>query len=192
MDVTNLRKGVGCMQFIILLRGINVGGNNKVPMSALKQYLTNAGFMNVKSYINSGNLIVESEKDAEQEVLVKCQAILTAQFAFPVEVVVISDKKYKMELANVPTWWGENEDYRHNALFYLASANKSDIMAYLSTVDPTYDKIYIGEQAIFWSSTFKQHYSKTYYSKLASRPFYKQITIRNRNTTLKLLSFLKN
>ena len=47
------------MQFIILLRGVNVGGKNRVPMSDLKQHLVNAGFTNVRSHINSGNLIVE-------------------------------------------------------------------------------------------------------------------------------------
>lgn len=70
------------MQFIILLRGVNVGGKNRVPMSDLKQLLTNAGFSNARSHINSGNLIVESEKDREQDVLEKCRKIFIGSLFF--------------------------------------------------------------------------------------------------------------
>ena len=52
------------MKYLVLLRGINVGGKNKVAMAELRQLLGDAGFMNVTSYINSGNLILESEKNA--------------------------------------------------------------------------------------------------------------------------------
>ncbi|MER2226819.1 MAG: DUF1697 domain-containing protein [Carnobacterium sp.] len=180
------------MQFIILLRGVNVGGKNRVPMSDLKQYLTKAGFANARSHINSGNLIVESEKDSEKDVLEKCRKILSDNFVFPIDVVIISDEKYQTELASIPFWWGEDEDYRHNALFLLPSVNKKEIAELLSIINTDYEKVYIGEQVIFWSSSFKQNYSKTYYSKLASQPFYKKVTIRNRNTTLKLLKFLEN
>ncbi|MER2173838.1 MAG: DUF1697 domain-containing protein [Carnobacterium sp.] len=180
------------MQFIILLRGVNVGGKNRVPMSELKQHLINTGFANVRSHINSGNLIVDSAEDTEQDVLEKCQNVLVDNFSFPVDVVVISDEKYQAELASIPIWWGEDEDYRHNALFLLPSADKKEITELLSVIDTTYEKVYIGELAIFWSSSFKQNYSKTYYSKLAGRSFYKKVTIRNRNTTLKLLGFLED
>ena len=180
------------MQFIILLRGVNVGGKNRVLMSDLKQYLVNAGFTSVRSYINSGNLIVESEKDSEQDVLEKCQKILSDHFSYPIKVVIISDEKYQAALASIPFWWGEDEDYKHNALFLLPSVNKKEIVELLSSIETTYEKIYIGEHVIFWSSSFKQNYSKTYYSKLSSQPFYKKVTIRNRNTTLKLLKLLEN
>lgn len=178
------------MKFIILLRGVNVGGKNSVSMSELTHYLINDGFTNVRTYINSGNLIVDSAERTEQEVLVKCQKVLTNYFAFPIDVLVISGEKYKMELASIPTWWGKDADY--NTLFLLPSANKEEITERLSTIDTTYEKVYMGEQTIFWSSTFKEYYSKTYYSKLARQPFYKKVTIRNRNTTLKLLNYLED
>ena len=180
------------MQFIILLRGVNVGGKNRVPMSVLKQYLIDTGFTNVRSHINSGNLIVDSAEGTEQDILVKCQNILASYFAFPVDIVIISGKKYQMELAGIPTWWGEDADYKHNALFLLPSANKKEIVELLSAIDTTYEKVYIGKHAIFWSSAFKNNYSKTYYSKLAHQSFYKKVTVRNRNTTLKLLNYLED
>ncbi|ALV22833.1 DUF1697 domain-containing protein [Carnobacterium antarcticum] len=179
------------MRFIILLRGVNVGGKNRVPMGEFKEYLVNAGFTNVKSHINSGNLIVDSEEDTEQDVLAKCQKILSEHFDFPVEVLVLSAEKYQAELADSPAWWGAEEGYRHNALFLLPSADKEKIIELLAAIDTPYERIHIGKHAVFWSSSFQKNYSKTHYSKLASRPYYKQVTIRNRNTTLKLLSFLE-
>ena len=49
------------MKYVALLRGINVGGNNKVSMTELKTCLEEAGFENVSTYINSGNVLFESE-----------------------------------------------------------------------------------------------------------------------------------
>ncbi len=180
------------MQYIILLRGVNVGDKNRVQMSVLKQYLVDTGFENVKSHINSGNLIVDSAEGTEQDILMKCQNVLASYFAFQIDIVIISGKKYQKELAGIPTWWGEDADYKHNALFLLPSANKKEIVELLSAIDTIYEKIYIGEHAIFWSSAFKKNYSKTYYSKIARQSFYKKVTIRNRNTTLKLLNYLED
>ena len=42
--------------YVVLLRGVNVGGKNKLVMSDLRQQVTDMGFVNVKTYINSGNL----------------------------------------------------------------------------------------------------------------------------------------
>lgn len=180
------------MEFIILLRGVNVGGKNSVSMSELTHYLIKDGFTNVRTYINSGNLIVDSAEGTEQDVLIKCQKILMNYFAFQIDVMVISGEKYKMELAGIPTWWGKDADYKHNALFLLPSANKKEIVELLSAIDTNYEKVYIGKHAIFWSSVFKNNYNKTYYSKLARQLFYKKVTIRNRNTTIKLLSYLED
>lgn len=49
------------MRYVLLLRGINVGGNNRVVMKELKEQLTKVGFQHVSSYINSGNLFFETE-----------------------------------------------------------------------------------------------------------------------------------
>ncbi|MDT9493893.1 DUF1697 domain-containing protein [Streptococcus mutans] len=47
--------------YVVLLRGVNVGGKNKLVMSDLRQQVTDMGFVNVKTYINSGNLFFQSD-----------------------------------------------------------------------------------------------------------------------------------
>ena len=54
------------MVYILLLRGINVGGKNKVSMNDLKKVLSNEGFEDVDSYINSGNLFFRSDQSLEK------------------------------------------------------------------------------------------------------------------------------
>ena len=55
------------MEYVALLRGINVGGTNKVVMSELREQIAAEGFTNVRTYINSGNLLFEAEAEADAE-----------------------------------------------------------------------------------------------------------------------------
>ena len=55
------------MEYVALLRGINVGGNNKVVMSELREQIAAEGFTNVRTYINSGNLLFEAGPDTLRE-----------------------------------------------------------------------------------------------------------------------------
>lgn len=59
------------MKYIALLRGINVGGKNKISMSDLKEGFENAGFRNTRTYINSGNVIFDSGKKAYQNITIR-------------------------------------------------------------------------------------------------------------------------
>lgn len=61
------------MRYIALLRGINVGGNNKVSMGELKQAFESLGFTNVSTYINSGNVIFDSRETNEVKLVRMCE-----------------------------------------------------------------------------------------------------------------------
>ncbi len=78
------------MKYVALLRGINVGGNNMIKMETLREVLAALGFENVKSYINSGNLVFETKKIGRSKVLAKKihEAILKAEFGFDISVMV--------------------------------------------------------------------------------------------------------
>lgn len=77
------------MNYIALLRGVNVGGNNKVPMPALKKCFADAGFQNVMTYINSGNVIFDSEERAISELTAYCETILQNTFGFEIGLAVV-------------------------------------------------------------------------------------------------------
>jgi uncharacterized protein (DUF1697 family) len=52
--------------YLVLLRGINVGGKNKVPMAELRKVLEDLGFENVSTYIASGNVFLDSDLSASR------------------------------------------------------------------------------------------------------------------------------
>lgn len=72
---------------VALLRGINVGGNRRVPMAELKAAMTDAGFADVRSYVASGNLVFAGDEPAASaEVLL--EALIARRFGFAVDVLV--------------------------------------------------------------------------------------------------------
>ena len=92
------------MKYIALLRGINVGGNNKVSMKELKALFEAEGFEDVTTYINSGNVLFVSEQTDEVALAKRCEDIIEKKFGFPVRVAIITAEKLKEALAHAPSW----------------------------------------------------------------------------------------
>lgn len=103
--------------YIALLRGINVGGHKKVPMAILRELLSNLGFKNVKTYIQTGNVIFQfSEKNSNllEELILKT---IASHFGFNVKVIV----KTKQELQSVFDACVFLEDKKTKSYFILLS-----------------------------------------------------------------------
>jgi uncharacterized protein (DUF1697 family) len=75
---------------LALLRGINVSGHNMIKMDSLKTVLENAGFQNVRTYIQSGNVFVDSEEEHGASVGFKIKQEIFKELGLEVPVVVIS------------------------------------------------------------------------------------------------------
>ena len=106
------------MRYVLLLRGINVGKNNKVVMADLKKSLAEMGFEHPVSYINSGNLFFNSQA-LEQ----KIRELLTNHFNdtydFPLPFALIRTDILQQEAEKLPDWWQDETAYRRDVLFYL-------------------------------------------------------------------------
>lgn len=73
---------------IVLLRGINVGGHRKIPMADLRELLTQSGFKKVKTYIQSGNICLQSVISDQLAIEQKIENIIKDKFGFDVPVIV--------------------------------------------------------------------------------------------------------
>lgn len=104
------------MRYVLLLRGINVGGKNKVSMSDLKELLLNAGFEDVDSYINSGNLFFSSVQNCEI-CSSQIRYLLEANYDFSIPFALITKEDYLKERAKLPDWW-KRELARRDVLFF--------------------------------------------------------------------------
>ena len=165
------------MKYVLLLRGINVGGRNKVSMADLKDAITGLGYENVITYINSGNIIFNSTENIGV-VNDKISQILNS-YPFKINKVILTKQEYIEELKNLPSWWN-NDFYRKDVLFYSEDIDFSSIKERINNMPLNEENVYFGKRAIFWGKFNEKNYLKTAYHKyLIKASFYKAVTIRN-------------
>ena len=88
--------------YVALLRGINVGGNRKVPMARLREVVSEAGFGDVRTYIQSGNIVVTSPSRSVAAITGRLEEAIAGAFGFSVPVVVRSAAQLDAVLAGNP------------------------------------------------------------------------------------------
>lgn len=177
--------------YVVLMRGINVGGKNKIPMAELKQRLEELGFEGVATYIQSGNVILRSGLDAAA-VRASIEDMLPRQFKLAssaVKVTAIEHETFRKIVEEAPEDFGEDSaNYRYNVLF-LMDYSPSDAMQQIETREGV-DAVWQGDRAIYFRNS-AQNASKSRLSKITQQPMYQFVTIRNWNTTTKLLGLLE-
>lgn len=172
-------------KFIILLRGINVGGKNKVSMKELKELLEMNGFHNVVTYINSGNLIFSSQISDIRILKSDCEALILKKFGLELNAMVISAEDLIEALHNAPDWWDADKESKHNAIFVIPPSTVEEVFNEVGEIKPEYEKVGYFGRVIFWSAPLKT-FSRTRWSGVVGSSVYNSITIRNSNTVKKL------
>lgn len=176
------------MRYVGLLRGINVGGKNRVLMQELRSVFERAGCSSVVTYINSGNVIFEDTRESESLCLLLESAIEDA-FGFPIPLQLRTNDDMAALCDTIPRHWTNDTTNRTDVLFYNGSLNK----AVLQTVP--LPKAAIGEQIIttkheiIWTIP-RIHVTKGNGLKIIGTPIYSQTTIRNVNTVRKIMALL--
>lgn len=172
------------VRYIALLRGINVGGNNKIVMADLKAAFERS-FQNVITYINSGNVLFDSVLDG---VTVKtvCEALIVETFGLDILVCVISAVDLAEALLHAPEWWNKSPEARHDAFFVIPPMSAAEICDHVGVVKEACEKVAYYNRVIFWSAPMAT-FSRTRWAKISQdKAMYRAITVRNANTTLKL------
>ncbi|OUS03570.1 hypothetical protein A9Q86_01275 [Flavobacteriales bacterium 33_180_T64] len=101
--------------YSILLRGINVGGHKKVPMADLRELLSKVGFNDVRTYIQSGNIVLQSSESSIQNIEKRIQIAILDRFGFGVPVIA----KTQNELLNIFDACPFSEEKKANSYFIL-------------------------------------------------------------------------
>ncbi len=174
-------------KYIVLLRGINVGGNNKVSMKELKKLLEQNGFQEVVTYINSGNIIFKSQNSDIESLKASIEALLLEAFKLKLSVMIISIEELQEAISNAPDWWDADQESRHNAIFVIPPVTVEEVVREVGDCKPEYEKVGSFGRVIFWSAPNKT-FSRTRWSKIVGmKSVYHHITIRNSNTVKKLM-----
>jgi uncharacterized protein (DUF1697 family) len=175
----------------ILLRGINVGGKNKVPMASLKQCLEELGFAHVSTYIASGNVFLESGKPPAA-IKAQIEAALPARFKLDdelIKVLVLSRDQLEAVVANKPAGFGEQPDKYHSDAIFLIGIAAAEAMSVFAPREGV-DKVWQGDGVIY-SQRLSAQRTKSRLGKIVGTPAYKSMTIRSWSTTTKLAELLR-
>ena len=177
------------MEYVALLRGINVGGNNKVVMSELRAQIAAAGFGHVRTYINSGNLLFEAEAPRE-DVAQRVEDLLASRYDFPIRVALLTAQDYLEELHNLPDWW-HGKVARRDAIFYTRGLDRDHVRERIEAMELGDEAVHVGEHAVFWGKFDEKSFLKTaYHKRLLREDFYSQVTIRSGSTVEKIAAIL--
>ena len=172
---------------VVLIRGINVGGKNKAPMADLKACLERLGFSNVSTYIASGNVILESDKSAD-EISTLIEEARPASFKLDdelIRVLVLTRAQLRAVIDNKPQGFGEQPEKYHSDVIFLIGIDSAQVMPKFSPRAGV-DAIWPGDGVIY-SQRLSAQRTKSRLNRIMAAPEYKLMTIRNWNTTTKLL-----
>lgn len=172
------------MKYIVLLRGINISGKNKVDMKTLKEELLKNNLNNVITYLNNGNIILET--DLNKEKLTNLFAkILETKFNINIPIFILNLKELEEIYLNIPTYYLAKDKNTYYNLIFLKNITYEEILTEIG--EPSkYDKITPYKNVIYWSFDLNNYQKSNWWIKTASTYVKDYITIRNFNTIQKL------
>lgn len=173
-------------RYVALLRGINVGGNNKVSMQDLKKVFEELGFVDVSTYINSGNVIFSSDKSVDAQ---KIEKGLEKCFGFSIKVVVRTAENIQKLAKEIPIGWKNDADMKTDVLFLWDEFNKKETIELLNSKE-NIDTLLYFDGAIVWH-ILRENYNKSAMHAFIGSVVYKNMTARNINTVRKLAEMLQ-
>jgi uncharacterized protein (DUF1697 family) len=176
-------------RYLALLRGINVGGNNVIKMADLKGCFEDRGFRDVATYIQSGNVVFEADRGTPARLAADIEAALVARFGYQARIVLRSHAQLRAVVADAPAGFGHQPDlYRYDAVFLREPLTAAEAMRDLPTREGV-DQAFAGDGVCYFARLISRA-TQSYLGKLVALPIYQQVTIRNWNTTTKLLALM--
>lgn len=138
-------------RYIALLRGINISGKNRVPMAELKAGVEELGFSDVKTYLNSGNVLFSSDAVGIEALTSQIESLIKKQFGFDIPVFVISKEDLEDVLHHAPDWWGsDNKEIYDNLIFIMPPITFTDVFHEIGEPHKELEKIKDYRETIFW------------------------------------------
>ncbi|MCF7816206.1 MAG: DUF1697 domain-containing protein [Candidatus Pacebacteria bacterium] len=174
---------------IALLRGINVGGNNKIEMLKLKKCFELLGYTNILTYINTGNVIFETDKDTKKFIKAKVEKGIYESFGLKISAVVRDSKNIKELCKKIPKNWSNDTEQKTDILFLQDGFDTKKTLS-LITINPDVDTLMYVQRAIVWNIP-RNGYVKSGMHKFIGSKVYKNMTARNVNTVRKLAKLME-
>jgi uncharacterized protein (DUF1697 family) len=175
------------MTYLALLRGINVGGKNRVEMGRLRRTFESIGATEVRTYINSGNVVFE-HKQAGSRLRAAIEKAIDDEYGFRVRIVLRDQGQVKSLTKAIPASWKEDSTMRCYVMFLWEDVDSPSVLNQLTIKDGIDDVKYLAG-AIVWRVD-RHMLTKSGMMRLTRDNLYEQMTIRNVNTVRKLAEMI--
>lgn len=172
------------MTHVTFLRAINVGGKSIVSMAALKEAFTGLGFSDVRTYVNSGNVMFSTRTEDTQVLATRIEKTIEEQTGMPIRALVLSRSALKKIVDFIPAAWVDDRETRCYVILLWKDVDDSGILAKLPN-DPAIEEIRYTPGAVIWRLD-RKNLGKSRLTRIIGTPIYKQLTMRSVNTIRKL------
>lgn len=176
------------MTYVAFLRGINVGGNNKVEMKKLATTFEKLGFADVKTFIASGNVIFSTKLANDAKLSATIEAAIAKDFKINIKVLVHSQKELERIAKAIPSTWANDTAMKTDVILLWEEIDKRSVLQRLPH-DPKSEDVKYVPGAVIWrvdrSFAAKKKPDKVDTKLLA------QMTVRNVNTVRKLVGLMR-
>ena len=153
-------------KYVALLRGINIGGKNKIKMSELKSAFEIAGLTEVRTVLNSGNIIFSSEADMNEEII---ENIILEHFKMKIPVYLMKIEDLEDILAHSPKWWNTGKKDRYDNLIFILSYDSTEqIREAIGQPSENLEQIEIYKNVIFWTFDRNKYQKCNWWKRTAS------------------------
>jgi uncharacterized protein (DUF1697 family) len=179
--------------YLALLRGINVSGKKIIKMEDLRKLMADAGYTNVKTYIQSGNIIFHSTGKSKEKIAKAIEKLIEANYGFDVTVFVTDKKALEKAIDNNPFAESRKEEeagFKKLYVTFLSEVPTAENMEKLSQAPIRDDLIDLIGDILYFKLESKASDSKLSNNLIESKLKVKATT-RNWNTSLKLLSMME-
>jgi uncharacterized protein (DUF1697 family) len=172
------------MTYIAFLRGVNVGGKGIVSMVAIKEALIALGLSDVRTYINSGNVMFSTRATDAQQLAARLENALEQHTGMAIKVLVMDHKTLKQMIDAIPRQWVDDKTMRTYVLLLWKELDDRNILERLP-VKPGVDELMYTPGAVVWRVD-RENVGRSQMNRIVGTPLYKKITIRSANTMRKL------
>ncbi|MBB2989219.1 uncharacterized protein (DUF1697 family) [Mycolicibacterium iranicum] len=176
------------VRYAALLRGINVGGRNKISMADLRALFEEAGYGEVGTYIQSGNVVFETDS-ARTSLESDIEALLREHLETPPVVVVRSHPQMRAVVNEAPVDFAARaEDHHRDVVFLKDPLTAEQAMGVVQTREGV-DEAWPGPGVVYFTRLIAEK-TKSRMNRIVGTPQYRLMTIRNWATTTRMLSLL--
>lgn len=176
------------MIYVALLRGINVGGNNKINMKELKGTFEWVGLQSVVTYINTGNIIFADKGRSKGELVSLLEYAIHKDFGLQIKVLILSMEDYARVMEALPAGWSNGDQMKSDVMFLWEEVDNESVVGELLH-KPDIDTVIYVPGAILWS-VGRDQVTRSGMQKLIGTKLYRQMTVRNVNTTRKIYELM--